>query len=365
MELGVESSPKPEIATPLGFAANTIRQVRSLLTRLVGVEDAPSDGEQLSATIAPPTPWWRRRKLWLLALGPICFVLIYGLLLRDVIRNWRTFPIELVWQINLRFVLGASLIQIVGYLAVVGVWALLVKWAGYQLPPAQHLKLYAYSRLSERVPILFSGILTRVYLYHRRGVPSAVLLLLTVIEAIIVAIAGSLVYLGTTLLAHQAHLPALIGVGVVVVVGLALLHPRSISALVRRYQKTAPDMPLIQLGWRRLGLGIACHAGVIVLGGICLFLVISSITPLASSSLVVTMQAWSLTLVWGVALWWLPVNMGLRDGPFVFLLSTLLGNPVLLILLVLWRIWALVMEVFWSTVGLLVALVVERRRRGG
>lgn len=336
-----------------------LARYRAQLQRAVGLDNS------LTAT-APSAkrPFWRRRRVLLMLLSPIGFVLIYGLLLRDVIRNWRSFPIELLGQVNMVHIAFASAIQVVGYLIVVATWGALVHTTGQRLPFHQHLKLYAYSRLSDRIPISFSGPISRVLLYGRWGVPHMSLILLSIIEAGLVGLAAAIVYAAASLYTTGGSAVFAPVVAVAAVVCFALIQPRIAQAVLNRKRRGTDEPSKLQLGWKQLLWFIATIAFAVALGGACLFLLLTSIKPMSAWVIFDATEAWALTLVVSVALWWLPFNFGIRDVPFVVVLSRVIDLPVLTILLIIWKIWVLAMEIFWSTVALAVALYLERRRKG-
>jgi hypothetical protein len=70
-------------------------------------------------------------------------------------------------------------------------------------------------------------------------------------------------------------------------------------------------------------------------------------------------------MLWSTLLAWLPSDFGLRQGPFLVMLTAVFPGSLVVVLLVAWRLWFNVMEVLWGGCGLAIALFWERKTGDG
>jgi hypothetical protein len=338
--------------------ANTIAQYRNLMFgRLFGPQPIVLPDVEEGQVLAPNR--WRVPK-WvhpLLMLGAAAF---YGVLIVRLVRTWDVSALKDI-QFWFPGIVLATGIQMVGYLGTIGLWGGLFRWFNYRLHFLQHLKIYAYSALANKLPGFFWSIATRVYLYNRYGVAKTTTAVNIGFELLSIGVASSLLSLVLLLsrpMPSSFLSPATIGISLALC--LLCTHPRILRSLLARVPNPALLQALTIISWQQILLVISGYASIIVLGGICLFGIVSSVVGVRWDIFPLMLQTWALTLLWSTLLAWLPADFGLRQGPFLVMFSTVFPSPLVLVLLLVWRLWFNVMELFWGACGLITALFIEK-----
>jgi hypothetical protein len=287
----------------------------------------------------------------------------YGWLAWQTYINWDS---ELIASIQIRpeGLVLATVIQAIGYFAMVGLWATLVGWLSKPLHYLEHLKIYAYSGLAAKLPGWFWGVATRILLYERVGVSKSVIGLAAGVETAGMAIAATFIVILSQVL--RADEPALVSqpvlIGILIILG-TLTHPRILRKLLSRLPNVALLQALDNLAWHRMVALVAGHGVILVMGGVCLFGVTSAVVGAQPNLVVICIQVWALTTLWSILLIWLPGDFGLRNSPFVLIFARFLPIPIVTILLAVWRLWVSVMELVWGAVGFGVTAWIERTRK--
>ena len=286
----------------------------------------------------------------------------YGWLAWQTYINWDS---KLIASIKLRpeGLVLATVIQAVGYFLVVKLWGTLVGWLSKPLRYLEHLKIYAYSGLAAKLPGWLWGVATRIMLYERVGISKSAIGLASGLETTSMAIASTfIIILWQVFRADQAALvsqPVLIGI--LVVLG-TLSHPLILRKLLSRLPNPALLRALDILPWHRMILLIASHCLILVMGGACLFGIVTAVVGPQPHLLATCIQVWALTTIWSVLLIWLPGDFGLRNSPFIIIFARFLPIPIVTILLGVWRLWISVMELVWGAVGFGVTAWIERSK---
>lgn len=340
-------------------AAIWISRSRDLLMlRLFGQVAGPTDPAQ-PARVADPRARWLKIGIALLA------VTFYGYLFYQAVKTWDSQVLQSV-RFEPIWIVGASLVQILGYIWAVHLRQRMLAWLGYPLPFIEHQKIYAYSDLAAKLPGIFWGYASRIYLYHRFGVARSVAGVAIGLEIITTGVASSLVALITILISPSADtfvpLPVLIGALAVCAI---CTHPLVLRLLLRRFANQPLADALDQLSWGAMLYMIVCYSVIIAMGGVCMLGIASATVGARPDLLVMMIETWSLTVVWGVIIAWLPVEFGLRQGPLLVILSTIFPIPIVAVMLLVWRIWINAIELMWGAVALGLTLLVPAQQEAG
>jgi hypothetical protein len=320
---------------------------------------APVEGEFSFDNLRRRIPRWTQGLILLAA------VALYSLLILRVVRNWDSEALRDI-QIWLPGIAFASLAQIIGYLLFVSLWARLFNWLNYPLHFFKHLKVYAYSGLANKLPGFFWSVATKIYLYGRYGVARSATAVNIGLELLMMGVAASMLTLLVSILSpgREAFLPLWVSAGALLVC-LAGSHPQVLQRLLRLLPNPDLAESFNRLQWSQVLLTIAGHTLVILLGGTCLFGVIAAVVGFDAGLYSLAVQTWALTMLWSTLLAWLPSDFGLRQGPFLVMLTAVFPGSLVVVLLVAWRLWFNVMEVLWGGCGLAIALFWERKTGDG
>ena len=331
-----------------------------LMIRLFGASAA--EAERADGEITPPRPKTRR---WVTLLIASVAFLFYAALLVYGIRNWDFATLQTI-HFDPLWIGIATAIQIAGYSWAVYVRKRVLGWLGYELPFSEHQKIYAYSDLAAKVPGIFWGYASRIYLYHRLGVARSVAGIAIVLELITLGVASSLIGLLILLIEPSmgGAIPVPVLLGALAVCALAT-NPRFLRVLVSRFANQALRDALERLPWGAMVFSVSCYAGIIVMGGLCLFGIGMAINPGNSALALVMIGIWALTLVWGVLISWLPADFGLRQGPLLVLLGLYFSPALTLVIILAWRIWLNLIEIMWGAVALTLTLIFSERPTSG
>lgn len=287
----------------------------------------------------------------------LCSIAIYGWLVYRAVSSWDVSAINfanLQWQ----GILVATGIQIVGYLFAVYLWGTLITWLERKASFFTHLQIYAYSSLTVKLPGLFWGIATRLFLYHRIGISKTAVGLAAGLEIVLIGVASS--FLSIVLFVFQpvqaqSQTPVPLPVLIVACALLATLtHPRVLRRLLAWLPNPDVLTALERLSWGQLLRMTGAHLLILLMGGLCLFGVLAAVMGFSPELLALALRTWALTVAWSTVLAWLPADFGLRNGPFLLLLSGVFPASTVIILLVVWRVWVNLTELGWGAVGFLV-----------
>lgn len=213
-------------------------------------------------------------------------VILAFLLYRDR-QALATFQWDLHW-----ISLGTALLCIVMTM----VWAALI-WGrimavfGSRVTIAQHIRCYALSHLVKRLPGTIWYVASRGYMYQEYGEPLRLVTMASGIEFILLFVSGAF----ATLLLSIFVLPSTYQHAqsillVVFLVGVLLIHPRTIRWLLHKFKMSdTPDLrQLVVLRW------FLDYLLLWVLGGIMYFCLLNAFVRIESGHLLYIITSWCL-----------------------------------------------------------------------
>ncbi len=293
--------------------------------------------------------WYRRIKQALRdpRLVPVLNVatLLFGLFLIVVIgwRNWDT--LDQPWLFDFRMI-GLSLVFFsLNLAAVVYGWGKLVdQLSGEDLTYKQHLRVYASTNLSKRLPGAFWYIAGRVVQYERLAISPKITSLTSLIEYLLLIISGvtaSLLLFPFMVSSLNVGWPFLaLSIGV----GLALIHPRVIQRILSWLRQPA-DIPLTywhllrSLSWYVVGW---------FLGGVMFYGIIRFLHPLPLSLLPSVVGFWGLSSSLGLLAFFSPSGLGIKEISLSVLLASHVPSPTAVSIAILARFVLILFEFLWT-----------------
>jgi uncharacterized membrane protein YbhN (UPF0104 family) len=274
--------------------------------------------------------------------------LLFGLVLLAVI-GWRNREVlQQSWQFDWRMI-GVSLaVYSVNLLVVVVGWAQLVnQLCDQQIPYRDHLRVYAATNLSKRLPGSFWYIAGRAVQYNRLTISAGITSLASILEYILFGLSSIVVSLALfpfTLSSSRFSLPILL---VSMAAGLILIQPSIIRRILRWIGKPT-DIPLNNrhllrsLFWYVLGW---------LLGGVMCFGIIRIIYVLPLASLPTVVGAWSLSGAVALITFFSPSGLGFKEISLAALLSMEMPSAVAIAVAILARFVVVLFEFLWTFAG--------------
>lgn len=288
--------------------------------------------------------------------------LFYAALIYFAARNWDPLALSAI-QFDVRGIIVALLFQFAGYLWNLRIWQLLFAQFGHRLRFLLHLKVYAYSGLAVKIPGLFWGLATRVVLYRRQGVPVLTVGAVSLIEIAFFAIASSILALIAMMTQTRSEqlipLPIIASICVILLIGT---HPRFLHSIAKKARLSAFTGAIAHLSWRKILLVILAYLITLSSGSVSLFAIICSVVGYDPELFPVAMYAWTISVLWSALLSWLPFDFGLRQGPFLVVLSSAFSPPVVVVLMIVWRVWFNACELLWGIIAFGAAVALDRKR---
>ena len=271
---------------------------------------------------------------------------------RIIYHNWQQVR-EAEWTLDAAFLLGSFLCAGCWYLIRPWTWGMLLAHFGHPLSYRESFLVVRQAELSRYVPGAIWQYLSRVYLAGRQGVPAAATLAATMVDTVILLMASTLPalwYLTETLPELGSHQRVFLVV--IPVLACVALHPKLINLwaaflskklkqpyteLKIRWPALAGIWGLYLLTWVIHGLGVALFVRAV------LAIPLEWIPRLASHYAL----GWLVGMVSMIA----PAGLGVRDGTFGLLASSLMPIGAAMTVAVGVRLWLTLTELFWTLGG--------------
>ena len=214
----------------------------------------------------------------------------------------------------------------------------------------KNLKIFWSANLCGFLPGTVWYIAGRAYLYEREGVAKAVTAMNSVLELVLLVLAGAVVSLSfLPFLSTPQWLKKPLVLVAMVPLGLLLIHPRTIRGLWRRVGRTEMSEPL---RWRDTLTWLAIYAGVWMGGGLVLYLAINAFYDLPLTYLPQVIGVWALSELTSYLSLVSPSGLGIREVALSVLLSYYVPVPIAVVVALAVRIGLIAYAAFWGVVAL-------------
>ncbi|MDX1664298.1 MAG: lysylphosphatidylglycerol synthase domain-containing protein [Candidatus Promineifilaceae bacterium] len=276
-------------------------------------------------------------------LGILLLTAFLGAAVVVLFRDWqrlRTYSFELQpGLLALSFV-----VECVGLLLAVLVWRQLLLRFTRPIAYSDDLRIYSYSMLGVVLPGGIWSVVSRSALYERRGISAFDVGTASVIEFILMGIAGLLVYalLAFVQPVHVIWQRPAIAVAMVLV-ALALIQPPLFNRIANWLNRRAGKkrVQAVPLRYWDLLRWLIMECGVVAIGGVAVYLLLQSVTPTSLDLLFPIISAWAVAVVTGNLFFWLPGTPVIRDGFMALILAQLLPPALAIAFVVIVRVWTL------------------------
>jgi uncharacterized membrane protein YbhN (UPF0104 family) len=262
-----------------------------------------------------------------------------------IYRNWATLT-AYHWQVDyaqlgltLLLYLGAYVFAILGWHSIIGRLA-----GAHSL--SLNTKAYCYGALAGRLPGVALDIATRVFLYDQVGVSKAVVGLASLLELILVALAGVAFYLAllpfTLSFGSRLGLWPLLGA---LALGLLLTHPRLVTYVVRRVKKDA--LP-VSLRYQDTLRWLLVYVFAWVAGGLMAYATVRVIYALPTRYVLQVVADWSFAAVLTSFITFVPSSLGLKEVTLTLLLSRYMPGYIAVVAVILLRLLTIGYSLLWA-----------------
>jgi glycosyltransferase 2 family protein len=295
---------------------------------------------------------WRQTLLRVAGAGTV--VLSFALLGGYVARNWSDFRALTVQPDYL--LLGAACILYTGtYIALALMWHSLMSAICGVGDRRLNLRVYALSAIAKRIPGTIWYVVGRTALYSERAVPKSLTVSATVLEAVLVVVAGlPIALLGVTRYLQVPVAGAYLDLTVTAIIVLALVSPwlavRGIH-LVARWRGVS-EMP--SLGLARILTWLAGFTSIWLLGGLTLFATCLAVYRIPVDSLPSVLAAWAIAGLLGNVALFVPSGLGVREVGLTLLLGQVIPVPLAVVVALVFRIMLTGGEVVCSLVTVMI-----------
>lgn len=209
-----------------------------------------------------------------------------------------------------------------------------------------HAKIYLVSMVSRRLPGTIWYVGGRMIFYKRLGVPSIKTASASGIEFIISFVADALLAAIFIPLGLNLSKIWLIPLGLVVVIGLFVLRPKTVEKImVKLNHPLAQPVSTSQvISWLLLRMAL------VLAGGVMIFFTIRIFTPLGFDSLLFVLGARALSGAAGMMTFLLPSSMGASDLTLLAMLSTIIPTSLATVIALLVRIYTTLFELVFGLI---------------
>lgn len=265
-------------------------------------------------------------------------------------RNWD----ELVtygWRVEYKQIALAFIYYSAALTFAILGWSRIMDRMTRATSPYRHLKYYLYSNLFQRLPAPLLYLFSRVYLYEQEGIIKSVTMTVSLLEWTLIVLSGIIVYLLTLpfVSLQPAWYSSLWPLSVVLVIGILVIHPRSIRFVFRLFgQKEAH----LSFRYGDIVIWLVIYSLVWIGGGLMLYAVINSIYTLPLTHLPTVIGIWVLSGLVTTLVFATSAGLGLKEATLGVLLSHLMPPSLAVITALLMRVCLILFAIFWGIVAL-------------
>ena len=194
------------------------------------------------------------------------------------------------------YLLGLSfLVECAGLMLAIVVWRWILASYNVRQPLRHDIRMYTYSILAVMLPGGIWAIVSRSMLYQRQGEDSIPVAAAGVIETLLLGMAGLGVYAVVSTLRPELSLLERPEIGIAIaILTLFLLQPKIFNRLISwALQKRKAAQVHVHFGWKDIAGWIVVEMVVVTVGGLAVFVLLASLTPVTADLLLPVIAAWS------------------------------------------------------------------------
>ncbi len=268
------------------------------------------------------------------------------------------------WRLDLRWLVASGLVFLAYYFAQAGLWWLLLRGCGVRSPFWPAASVWGKSILARYVPgnvFMFVG---RAWMSHSQGHAVERVTAAMLYEQAL-GVCGALLAVAT-LFPFWEYRPGATALSLLALPLLvALIHPRVFRPLADRVLRLARRPPLeIVVGFRAVLVLLCLFVADWFVGGLGAWMLARAVTGLGADALPVVIVAHALAYVAGMAAFFVPSGIGVREAVLTASLSRALPGGVALTWALFLRLWVTLVELLFVALVAAVDAVLRRRAAG-
>jgi uncharacterized membrane protein YbhN (UPF0104 family) len=303
--------------------------------------EGPIRAPEQPATLRAGPAIFQRRGVRLAATAVTVFIsaAILGWLVysqREVLLSydWRLDP----WPLALSFLIFSVDLALVGL-----IWGWIMNALGGRQPLGRHLRIFSVAYLSRRLPGTIWYVASRAQLYKAEGVSRRLTSLASGVEFAISILSSVLVSFFFAVPILTEYRLSLWMLGVVLLLGIVVVHPRFIGWLLGKLGVQAQAF-----SYRHVVSWLAAYCAAWVLSGAVLYLIGLSFVDLAGRDLWYIVGSLALVNLVSALLLFAPSNLGVTEVGLSLLLANIMPAPLAVVLAVGSRVLLTLYEIFWA-----------------
>jgi hypothetical protein len=286
-----------------------------------------------------------QRRPFRLALGAAIVLCSLAVLAVLLYRNWPTLTAHR-WKIDYARLGLTLLLNLCAYLIAIAGWHSIVARLAGANDLRLNARIYCYGAAAGRLPGVAWDIATRVVLYGNAGVSRAMVGLGSVLELILIALSGVILYLFLMpFTLSDGMRPGLWPLLGALTAGIVLTHPRTVTFVVRRVRRDA--LP-VSLRYQDTLTWLFIYVWTWVASGLTLYATIGSISALSAGHVLQVLADWTLVGVLTSFITFVPSTLGLKEVSLTLLLSRYIPEYVVVVAVILMRVLTIGYSVLWT-----------------
>lgn len=247
-------------------------------------------------------------------------------------------------QFDPRLLTASVFIEFSGLLLAVPAWHLILRRLKVNLSLGTDLRIYCYTFVGFVLPGGIWPVVGRAALYEREGVSAVRVSIATMIEFLLMGLAGLALY-GLTSLFNPLEVVWQRPEVAALIVGLAglIIHPAVFNRLSRFVQRRAKQPPeeAVQLGYRDLIVLFVLEFLTVLIGGTAVYFLLQSMVLVPVNVYAAVVGAWAIGVAASNLFFWIPGKLIVRDGLMITVLAQVLPLPLALAFVVVVRMWTI------------------------
>ena len=261
-----------------------------------------------------------------------------------LIREGAKLPLRSL-RLNPAWLALSFLAVCIGILLAVLVWHRVLASFDVHQPFSSSLRIYCYSAVGVVLPGSIWPMAGRSLLAQRSGTSGVRVATASVIESFVIGVAAMIVYAGCVMLQPGVNLWTRPWVAIVfTLLALILIYPpvfNRLSTWVLQRSKRVAEPITINVHLRELVGWVLVEIVMVGIGGVALFLLLSSLVPVPVQTLLPLVIAWAASSAVGNLFFWLPATSLLRDGALILALTPPLPVSLAILFALLARVWSI------------------------
>lgn len=281
-------------------------------------------------------------RLWQF-MGLVVTVLLVAIALAMLIKDSQRL-LTYSFRLDPLLVLLSFVVECSGLPLAVSTWRGMLARVGGHSSYRDDFRIYCYSMLGIAIPGGFWPLVSRAVLYKRQGVAGVRVAAASVVESVLIGLAGLVVYSLTTTLVPSGNIWQHPGIAwAIAALTFVLVQPPIFNCIIGwLLRRLRPDDELpISLRYTDLGRWLVIEGIVIVIGGGAVYLLLRGFTMVSPGLFFPVISAWAVAAVAGNLLFWVPATSVIRDGAMTLILMQSLPTAVVILFVLLVRVWTI------------------------